>query len=182
MYSKLYTSVVVTSILRTTTLENDSKAPDPTSGTFTSAIWTSIEANTGIICACLPMLKQPLTKIWPRLFSNRSRSQSYSSSTSHRARTNSTATHQSRLTARRATINHHRFQFKVLQSKRKDGDIELGNLMPPQRKQNPPSTRESEDHSVRYGENEVPQGQISKTTDVDIRFDETEKRTRSALS
>jgi hypothetical protein len=31
-------------------------------------VWTLIEANTGIICACLPMLKQPLTILFPRIF------------------------------------------------------------------------------------------------------------------
>ncbi len=31
-------------------------------------VWTLIEANTGIICACLPMLKQPLMILFPRIF------------------------------------------------------------------------------------------------------------------
>ena len=30
--------------------------------------WTLIEANTGIVCACLPLLKQPLTLLFPHLF------------------------------------------------------------------------------------------------------------------
>lgn len=33
-----------------------------------STIWTTIEANTAIICACLPMLKSPLAALFPRLF------------------------------------------------------------------------------------------------------------------
>lgn len=62
-------SVCVTSILRMTTLDSGSKTKDQTFGTFISTVWTTIEANTGIICACLPMLKNPLAKIFPRLFS-----------------------------------------------------------------------------------------------------------------
>jgi hypothetical protein len=30
--------------------------------------WTLIEANTGIICACLPLLKWPLTLLFPYMF------------------------------------------------------------------------------------------------------------------
>jgi len=32
---------------------------------ITRGVWTLIEANTGIICACLPMLKRPLTFLLP---------------------------------------------------------------------------------------------------------------------
>lgn len=39
-------------------------------------VWTLIEANTGIICACLPMLKHPLTIFFPRMFRGSSREQS----------------------------------------------------------------------------------------------------------
>ena len=39
-------------------------------------VWTLIEANTGIICACLPMLKVPLTIIFPRIFRATSKDQS----------------------------------------------------------------------------------------------------------
>lgn len=39
-------------------------------------VWTLIEANTGIICACLPMLKQPLTIIFPRMFRGSTKDQS----------------------------------------------------------------------------------------------------------
>lgn len=61
-------SVCVTSILRMTTLEAGSKAKDQLYGTLISTVWTTVEANTGIICACLPMLKTPLSSIFPRIF------------------------------------------------------------------------------------------------------------------
>ena len=62
------TSVCITSIFRVTTLQPSSTSPDQIYGTLISTIWTTIEANTGIICACLPMLKKPLTMLFPRLF------------------------------------------------------------------------------------------------------------------
>ena len=34
--------------------------------TFTRrTTWTVVEANTGIICACLPLLRKPLFELWP---------------------------------------------------------------------------------------------------------------------
>lgn len=51
-----------------TTLNTGSKAKDQIYGTLNSTIWTTIEANTAIICACLPMLKSPLATLFPRLF------------------------------------------------------------------------------------------------------------------
>ncbi len=52
-----------------TTLKFSSTAPDPTQATMVSTIWTIVEANTGIICSCSPMLKTPLTRLFPHLFS-----------------------------------------------------------------------------------------------------------------
>lgn len=49
-------------------LKLGSKALDINHGTLPSTIWTIVEANTGIICACLPMLKTPLAKLFPSLF------------------------------------------------------------------------------------------------------------------
>ena len=38
-------------------------------GSFiTRSTWTVIKANTGIICACLPLLKRPLTLLFPYMF------------------------------------------------------------------------------------------------------------------
>lgn len=55
-----------------TTLDPASKSADQTHGTLISTTWTTIEAGTGIICACLPMLKAPLTLIFPHLLLNSS--------------------------------------------------------------------------------------------------------------
>ena len=72
-------SVCITSILRMSTLKTGSKATDITYGTLNSTIWTTIEANTAIICACLPMLKAPLAAMFPSLFPRGSSSPEYSS-------------------------------------------------------------------------------------------------------
>ncbi|KAK2873395.1 hypothetical protein FQN49_002393 [Arthroderma sp. PD_2] len=57
-----------TSIARMLTLDTSSKASDVNEGTTLSTLWTTIEANTAIICACLPMIRIPLSKIVPSLF------------------------------------------------------------------------------------------------------------------
>ena len=56
-------SVCITSILRMTTLDFASMAIDRTSGTLSSTIWTTVEANTAIICACLPVLRTAATQL-----------------------------------------------------------------------------------------------------------------------
>ena len=63
-----------------TTLDISSKSNDQTYGTLTSTIWTTIEANTGIICACLPMLKKPLSCLFPKAFPRQSGNSSYPNS------------------------------------------------------------------------------------------------------
>ncbi|KAI9677627.1 MAG: hypothetical protein M1817_006582 [Caeruleum heppii] len=72
--------VLVTSVLRMTTLDTSSKSPDPT-WAITSSLWTVIEANVGIICACLPVLSRPLARVFPKVFSA-STSNTHSSSLS----------------------------------------------------------------------------------------------------
>ena len=65
--------VFATSILRFTTLDVASKAHDTTYGTLKSTIWTTIEASTAIVCACLPMVRTPIQKLFPRIFPEKSR-------------------------------------------------------------------------------------------------------------
>ncbi|RHZ43922.1 uncharacterized protein CDV56_101559 [Aspergillus thermomutatus] len=62
------TFVCATSIVRTTTLAESADNKDPTSGPIPATIWSVIEANVGIICACLPVYNQPLQWCLPRLF------------------------------------------------------------------------------------------------------------------
>lgn len=57
-----------TSIVRMTTLQTGSKSTDITWTTTDSTIWSGIEINVAIVCACLPILRAPLQAIFPRLF------------------------------------------------------------------------------------------------------------------
>lgn len=40
-------------------------------------MWTLIEANLGIISACLPVLKRPMSKLFPRIFGSTKKSSAY---------------------------------------------------------------------------------------------------------
>ncbi|KAF5012230.1 hypothetical protein FDECE_1689 [Fusarium decemcellulare] len=70
--------VTVTSIMRATTLGFSTTSPDTTYD-ITSTLWTMIEENVAIICACLPMCRMPLAILFPSLFvgSKTSRSDNY---------------------------------------------------------------------------------------------------------
>jgi hypothetical protein len=59
--------VIVTAILRYTTLDAAGHAPDPTAGTLTSTVWTQAEAFVAVVCACLPMLRVLLQRWLPCL-------------------------------------------------------------------------------------------------------------------
>lgn len=63
-------SVTIAAILRTTSVHNTPEhQQDPTYHFVDRGVWTLLEANLGIISACLPILKHPLTRLFPRLFS-----------------------------------------------------------------------------------------------------------------
>ncbi|OAA49283.1 hypothetical protein NOR_01206 [Metarhizium rileyi] len=61
--------VTITSIMRATTLRFSTTSPDPTYD-ITSTLWTMIEENVAIICACLPMCRIVLAWIFPQAFSS----------------------------------------------------------------------------------------------------------------
>ena len=63
----LLLSVWGTSIPRMVSLKKAAKTVDPTYGTMWSTIWTTIEVNTAIIFACLPMLKRPASNVFSQL-------------------------------------------------------------------------------------------------------------------
>ena len=58
--------VVITSCLRMTTINIAATSPDSTYD-IASTMWTIIEPNIAIICACLPMIRPLLVKLFPRL-------------------------------------------------------------------------------------------------------------------
>ena len=64
------TSVCITSIMRVIFLDIAAKTvtDDITFSTNRAFLWTHIESCVGIICACLPTLKAPLSRVLPKLF------------------------------------------------------------------------------------------------------------------
>ncbi|KAK7420458.1 hypothetical protein QQZ08_010372 [Neonectria magnoliae] len=76
--------VTVTSIMRSTTLNFSTTSPDTTYD-ITSTLWTMIEENVAIICACLPMCRMPLAFLFPAVFASKAAS-SYDYGPSERSR------------------------------------------------------------------------------------------------
>ncbi|WEW58170.1 hypothetical protein PRK78_003638 [Emydomyces testavorans] len=68
--------VCITSIIRTTSFPASSQLSDVTWNTILISVWSAIEINTGIICACLPMIRKPLSFLFPNIFSASNRSTS----------------------------------------------------------------------------------------------------------
>lgn len=61
-----YESVVITSCLRVTTIDIQATTPDQTYD-ISSTMWTIIEMNVAIVCACLPQIRPLIVKWFPRL-------------------------------------------------------------------------------------------------------------------
>ncbi|KAF9869840.1 integral membrane protein [Colletotrichum karsti] len=70
--------VTITSVLRMTTLDFSTTSPDTTYD-IASTLWTLIEDNLAIICACLPMCRLPLTYVFPTVFASKQGSSNGSS-------------------------------------------------------------------------------------------------------
>ncbi|KLJ11087.1 hypothetical protein EMPG_13607 [Blastomyces silverae] len=68
--------VCITSIVRATTLASSSIPKDVTWAAIPATVWSVVECNTGIICACLPMIRQPLSIIFPFLTADSSNNRS----------------------------------------------------------------------------------------------------------
>lgn len=63
-----HNSVTFASIYRATTIAASAKDTDPTWGPIPATIWSVIEANAGIICACLPMFRGPFVHLFELIF------------------------------------------------------------------------------------------------------------------
>lgn len=160
-----------------TTLKFSSTAPDTTNATMVSTIWTVIEANTGIICSCSPMLKTPLARFFPHIFS----------------RTGGTASATNPLSARRswgpsaaaaAAYDNDGFPLRNLPPRAPGGSLVRNmNLDGGAWDGDVPAGVSSVvvggvgaggvgsgDRLVRGGGEGVPLGAISKTTDVQVHF------------
>ncbi|KAK1981562.1 integral membrane protein [Colletotrichum cereale] len=82
--------VTITSILRMTTLDFSTTSPDTTFD-IASTLWTLVEDNVAIICACLPMCRLPLTYIFPSYFASKKGSSAGSYKIDSAPRTNDIA-------------------------------------------------------------------------------------------
>ncbi|KAH9990140.1 hypothetical protein F4779DRAFT_610148 [Xylariaceae sp. FL0662B] len=58
--------VLITSCLRITTIDLQATTPDPTYD-IASTMWTIIEMNVAVVCACLPQIRPLIMKLFPRL-------------------------------------------------------------------------------------------------------------------
>ncbi|CAJ2510296.1 Uu.00g061960.m01.CDS01 [Anthostomella pinea] len=61
--------VVITSCLRITTLDIQATTTDPLYD-IASTMWTIIEMNVAVICACLPQIRPLIVKLFPKLMPN----------------------------------------------------------------------------------------------------------------
>ncbi|KAL3495295.1 hypothetical protein BJX62DRAFT_196525, partial [Aspergillus germanicus] len=61
--------VVITSILRLSSLRTVAKSNDTSWSNVAAAYWTAAECNVAIICACLPFLRPLVSRIFPRFLS-----------------------------------------------------------------------------------------------------------------
>lgn len=76
-------SVTVVSALRLQSLISFANSINPTWDQWPIALWSTIEINVGLMCACLPTLRLILVRIWPRIFGSSMRSGSDRSGFSH---------------------------------------------------------------------------------------------------
>ncbi|PIG86403.1 PTH11-like integral membrane protein [Aspergillus arachidicola] len=64
--------VVITSILRLSSLRTVANDPDTSYSNVGAAYWTAAECNVAIICACLPFLRPIVSCLFPKLLSTHS--------------------------------------------------------------------------------------------------------------
>ena len=181
----IFASVCVTSVLRMTTLDVASKSTDQTYGTLLSTTWTTVEANTGIICACMPMLRGPLTWIFPRLFASNTNSAN-SSGHSWRFRRPSVSTYTTRAYTTRSRGPRLAATLAPPANFAPRSPTCSGwvHRPAPAEGKPPPQYRQREVSLASHGSQDpiilalptddqpIPMGTISKTTDVEVRFDD----------
>ncbi|KAK1984978.1 CFEM domain-containing protein [Colletotrichum cereale] len=61
------TFVTVVSILRLQSLVQFAKSQNPTWDQFGVAMWSTVEINVGIICACMPSIRVILVRLFPKI-------------------------------------------------------------------------------------------------------------------
>ncbi|KAK0938777.1 hypothetical protein LTR29_009627 [Friedmanniomyces endolithicus] len=59
--------VIAAAVVRMVMLRDSAGSTDPTWGSTIALYWTEIEANTSVICCCLPALRVPCLNLWRRV-------------------------------------------------------------------------------------------------------------------
>ncbi|OJJ50368.1 hypothetical protein ASPZODRAFT_149708 [Penicilliopsis zonata CBS 506.65] len=59
--------VTIVSAIRLSSLVNFANSTNPTWDEWDAAVWSTIEINVGIICACMPTMRVILVRLFPRL-------------------------------------------------------------------------------------------------------------------
>jgi len=79
-------SVTIVSIIRLRSLIHFAASTNPTWDYLSVSMWSTIEINVGIVCACMPSLRILLVRVFPKLrgTSNRSNNQYYAKNHSQR--------------------------------------------------------------------------------------------------
>lgn len=72
-----FCSVTIVSILRLHALVTFATSDNPTFDNFDIMLWSTTEMNVGIICACMPAMRQILARIWPTVFGGEQSRQRY---------------------------------------------------------------------------------------------------------
>ncbi|KAK0919106.1 hypothetical protein LTR57_011016 [Friedmanniomyces endolithicus] len=59
--------VIAAAVVRMVMLRDSAGSTDPTWGSTIALYWTEIEADTSVICCCLPALRVPFLNLWRRI-------------------------------------------------------------------------------------------------------------------
>ncbi|OJJ98722.1 hypothetical protein ASPACDRAFT_1889211 [Aspergillus aculeatus ATCC 16872] len=104
--------VVITSILRLSSLRSVAQSSDTSWSNVGAAYWTAAECNVAIICACLPFLRPIVSRLFPKFLSTNS----------YNRYTRNPTVSVSRMTATRMTAQSHRHKVE-LYSQDRDYDM-----------------------------------------------------------
>ncbi|GKZ23975.1 hypothetical protein AbraIFM66951_010227 [Aspergillus brasiliensis] len=103
--------VVITSILRLSSLRSVAQSSDTSYSNVGAAYWTAAECNVAIICACLPFLRPLVSRIFPRFLSTNS----------YNRYTRNPTMSASRMTGTRMTARSHRQKVELYSQDRDYG-------------------------------------------------------------
>ncbi|GAQ33344.1 hypothetical protein AtubIFM55763_005293 [Aspergillus tubingensis] len=103
--------VVITSILRLSSLRSVAQSTDTSYSNVGAAYWTAAECNVAIICACLPFLRPIVSRLFPRFLSTNS----------YNRYTRNPTMSASRMTATRMTARSHRQKVELYSQDRDYG-------------------------------------------------------------